>query len=107
MSKVLVVGYGNPLRADDGLGCHVAREIAHHLSNDPRVEVVPCHQLAPEIAEKIAKADFVIFIDATTEGEPGTIAETTVLPDAAFGGELGNVSTPSTLLAAARALHGS
>jgi hydrogenase maturation protease len=106
MSKVLVVGYGNPLRADDGLGCHVAREIAHHLANDKRVEVVPCHQLAPEIAERIAKSEFVIFIDAATEGEPGTITEVTVQPEASFSGELGGASTPPALLAAAKALHG-
>jgi hydrogenase maturation protease len=81
MSKILVVGYGNPLRADDGLGCHVARELAHRLGNDKRVEVVPCHQLAPEIAQQIAATEFVIFIDACTEGEPGTITERTVLPE--------------------------
>jgi hydrogenase maturation protease len=106
MSKILVVGYGNPLRADDGLGCHVARQIAHHLAGDPRVEVVPCHQLAPEIAEQISTAEFVIFVDACSEGKPGTITETTVLPDGSMSGELGKANTPATLLAAAKALHG-
>lgn len=106
MSKILVVGYGNPLRADDGLGCHVARQIAHHLRGDERVEVIPCHQLAPEIARNIAEARFVIFVDACTEGEPGTITETTVAADAEFSGKFGDGMTPGTLLAAAKALHG-
>ena len=107
MSKILVVGYGNPLRADDGLGCHVARQIAHHLRGDERVEVVPRHQLGPEIAEQISSAGFVIFIDASTEGEPGTIVETTLTPDAEFSGTFVESTTPSTLLAAAKALYGS
>lgn len=106
MAKVLVVGYGNPLKADDGLGCHVARQIAHHLRGDERVEVVPCHQLAPETAEQIARAEYVIFVDACTEGEPGTITETTVVPDAGFSGDFGETLTPAALLAAAKALHG-
>jgi hydrogenase maturation protease len=106
MSKILVIGYGNPLRADDGLGCHVARQIAHHLQGDERVEVIPCHQLAPEIARNIADADFVIFVDASTEGEPGTIIETTVVPDPECSGKFGDNTTPATLLAAAKALHG-
>src|SRR4051812_8355221 len=106
MSKILVIGYGNPLRADDGLGCHVAREIGHHLRGDERVEVVPCHQLAPEIAEQIAKAEFAIFVDASTQGEPGTITQSTVLPAKEFDGKFGDPTTPGTLLAAAQALHG-
>lgn len=106
MSKILVVGYGNPLRADDGLGCHVARQIGHHLRGDDRVEVLPCHQLAPEIAEQIAAAEFVIFVDASTEGEPGTITQTTVVADTGFKGEFGDHMTPGTLLAAAKTLYG-
>ena len=107
MAKILVIGYGNPLRADDGLGCHVARQIAHHLRGDERVTVIPCHQLGPETAEEIAAAEFVIFVDATTEGEPGTITQTTVVPDTGFIGKMGEQMTPAYLLAAAKEIHGS
>jgi hydrogenase maturation protease len=106
MAKILVVGYGNPLRADDGLGCHVARQVAHDFRGDERVEVVPCHQLAPEIAKEIAESEFAIFIDATTEGEPGTITETSVLPDTSFAGTFTESMSPETLLASAKALYG-
>jgi hydrogenase maturation protease len=105
MSKILVVGYGNPLRADDGLGCHVARQIGHHLRGDDRVEVLPCHQLAPEIVERLADVEFAIFVDATADGKPGTITETTVQPDPMFSGKFDDSMTPATLLAAANALH--
>lgn len=106
MAKILVIGYGNPLRADDGLGCHVARQIGHHLRGDERVSVVACHQLAPETTEQIAAAEFVIFVDACMEGEPGTITQTTVLPDPEFIGKFGDGMTPATLLATAKALSG-
>lgn len=105
MSKILVVGYGNPLRADEGLGCHAARQIAHHLRGDERVEIVPCHELAANIVEKIGTAEFVIFVDASTEGEPGTITESSVHPESMFTGTLGENVTPATLLAAANARH--
>ncbi len=104
MSKILVIGYGNPLRADDGLGCHVARQIGHHLRGDERVSVVACHQLDPDTTEQIAAAEFVIFVDACTDGEPGTITQTTVLPDPEFIGKFGDGMTPATLLATAKAL---
>jgi hydrogenase maturation protease len=62
MSNFLVLGYGNPLRGDDTVGRVVARAIANwHLHN---VKVLTLHQLAPELADDIARVDIVYFIDA-------------------------------------------
>jgi hydrogenase maturation protease len=69
LDGVLVVGYGNVLRGDDGVGCRVA-EI---LSGDPRLtgaRVEPRHQLTPELAEDVARARLVVLVDAVA-GEPG------------------------------------
>lgn len=63
---VLVIGYGNPLRSDDGAGWRAA-EI---LSDDPRAaraRVLACHQLTPELAEDVSKASLLVLIDATSE----------------------------------------
>lgn len=63
MAHTLIIGYGNPLRGDDGLGWHVAQRLAAVLpQHRARIEV--CHQLTPELAEPISRADLVIFIDA-------------------------------------------
>jgi NADH ubiquinone oxidoreductase, 20 Kd subunit len=35
------------------------------------VEVLPCHQLTPELAETISRADTVLFIDCAKDGVPG------------------------------------
>jgi Ni,Fe-hydrogenase maturation factor len=54
----LIVGYGNPLRGDDGLGQAVARAFAGEAAIDG-VEALACHQLAPELAERFGAISVV------------------------------------------------
>jgi hydrogenase maturation protease len=61
MNKVLVIGYGNTLRGDDGAGVCAAELIAKHR---PNISCICMHQLMPELAEQIAECDTVFFIDA-------------------------------------------
>lgn len=70
MARVLVLGYGNPLRSDDGLGWQVGVQL-FRTNQSPNVEVLPCHQLTPELAEPISKAATVLFIDCAKDGAPG------------------------------------
>ena len=69
--QTLIIGYGNPLRGDDGLGWEVAGRLAACIP-DPAVTIVTAQQLTPELSEPIYYADTVIFVDATAEGKPGT-----------------------------------
>ncbi len=72
MSDVLVVGYGNTLRSDDGVGPLAA----HVVAADPRLaqaDVLVCHQLTPEIALDMRGAALVVLIDATTTAPPGAV----------------------------------
>lgn len=71
-SGVLVIGYGNVLRSDDGVGWHAAALLAE----DPRLAgatVMARHQLTPELALDVAAASLVILIDAQVGPAPGTI----------------------------------
>jgi Ni,Fe-hydrogenase maturation factor len=71
-ARVLVIGYGNTLRRDDGVGVRVAEAVAA----DPRfahVRVLAVHQLTPELALDIGSASLVIFVDADVRGLPGSI----------------------------------
>ena len=70
MPRVLIVAYGNPLRSDDGVGWVVAEELRRRLAS-PEVEVLQLQQLLPEVAESLSRADTVIFVDASCDGEPG------------------------------------
>lgn len=72
MAKILVIAYGNPLRSDDGIAWQAAEELRRDLPDSAHVICV--RQLTPELAEAASCADSVIFLDASTEGSPGTIA---------------------------------
>ena len=61
LSLRVVIGYGNDLRSDDGAGIHVATRLAAQL---PQSLVIVTHQLTPDLAEDIATAEQVIFVDA-------------------------------------------
>ncbi|MGF1661958.1 MAG: hydrogenase maturation protease [Kineosporiaceae bacterium] len=60
--RPLVIGYGNPLRRDDGLGWHAASVLA--LSRPGGARVLQRHQLTPELAVDVAAASEVVFVDA-------------------------------------------
>lgn len=61
-SKLLIIGYGNPLREDDGIGWHLAGWLRETLS-DPDIEIIQSHQLFPEYADNLSKVDKALFID--------------------------------------------
>ena len=72
MSRILILGYGNPLRSDDGLGWQAAVEL-FRANRTPDVEVLPCHQLTPELAKAVSRSETVLFIDCTRDGKPGEV----------------------------------
>lgn len=65
--KALVIGFGNPGRRDDGLGVALAEAVERWRT--PGLEVFSDYQLNIEYAADAAKADLVIFIDASVEAE--------------------------------------
>jgi hydrogenase maturation protease len=105
MSKVMLIGYGNPMRGDDGLGWHVA-DLLIRCEMEPDVEIRTCHQLTPELAEPISQADFVVFIDAHIGLTPGLITSTQVEPASIVEIPSTHHLTPPTLLGLAKQLYG-
>lgn len=73
----LVIAYGNTLRCDDGVGAAVAAQLEGAIA-EAHIIVVP--QLLPELAEPIAHADVVVFVDATIEGAHGAVVAQRVMP---------------------------
>jgi len=65
-ASVLLIGYGNPGRLDDGLGPALAKDIAG--MGLPGVKVDSDYQLCVEDAAAAAQVDTVIFADADTRG---------------------------------------
>jgi hydrogenase maturation protease len=110
----LVIGYGNPLRADDGLGWVVAQRLKRDLDDDAQlgdVVVLVEHQLTPELAEPISRARLVIFVDARAGDQPGRVERQVVAPTgAAPSGEeslaFSHDVDPPSLVRMARLLYG-
>ena len=77
--NALIVGYGNPLRGDDGVGQAVARAFAGEAAIDG-VDALACHQLTPELAERFAAAARVVLIDAAAGREAGGVSVVPLQP---------------------------
>lgn len=105
MSRVVILGYGNPLRGDDAVGWLAAQELQRRLADD-EIEVVAAHQLNPEHAELVAKAGLAIFMDASADAPAGTITRVPVFPADKSARPSTHNLTPGALLACARELYG-
>jgi hydrogenase maturation protease len=101
-AELLVIGYGNTLRGDDGVGPRVAEAI--EKLNLPGVRTLACQQLSPEYADPVSRAHTVVFVDAAVDAprevqlrklEPG---ETSQL--------MAHAADPRTMLALARDVFG-
>ena len=98
---VLVVGYGNTLRGDDGAGPYVARRLGEER---PDVRAVQAHQLLPELSVDLADVDLAVFVDARADApERGVVVEEVRV---AAGSSSSHHVSPETLLAMACALFG-
>jgi len=80
MKHVLVVAYGNPLRSDDGIAWQAGEVLRRYLPHTSKVICV--QQLTPELAEDVALADQVVFLDASRDGEPGSVRSDAVFAQA-------------------------
>ena len=126
---VLVLAYGNPLRRDDGVGWVIGERLAELLPEEA-VDVRVLHQLTPELAEPISRAERVIFVDAAeparrmnsasdtenplkrvvapddSDDEPGAIHWTEIQPSSFTAQPFTHQVDPASLLAAAQELFG-
>jgi hydrogenase maturation protease len=85
LKKLLLIGYGNPDREDDGVAWHILRALTIKLGlaapesyedEFPLFESIDFAfylQLTPEMAEEIASYEFVCFIDAHTGSIPESV----------------------------------
>lgn len=102
--KMLVIGYGNSLRSDDGLGPQIAAAV--EAWQRPQVRGLSVHQLVPELAENLARTEAVIFVDAALSRSPDPLAVQLFSPGAVPLPCLGHIYTPELLLALTEQLYG-
>lgn len=96
----LVIGYGNTLRGDDGIGPSVAGEVAALGLSGVRVMVV--HQLTPELAADLADARGAVFVDSKVCVGPTTVERIEAAPT---GSVMTHAADPRGLMALCEAIY--
>lgn len=118
MANVLIIGYGNPDREDDGVAWHILQGIARRLGRPALnvdtggldqlgqpVDLLFVLQLTPELAELMADYDYICFVDAHTGDYPEDLRLTSI--DAQFQtSPFTHHMTPQTCLMLADTLYG-
>jgi hydrogenase maturation protease len=100
---LLVIGYGNLLRGDDGAGPAAAELLREH-----GFEALAVHQLTPELAERIAAASAVFFLDADAGMPPGEVrVEKLGIGASAADQPMEHHGSPTALLRLTREVYGS
>lgn len=96
-SRLLVIGIGNRVREDDAFGPIVVEALQEHVA-DPGIEIRECAGLTPELAEDLAQAEHVIFIDASAELGPGVLVRRELTRDTKPDLSLVHFLSPEALL---------
>jgi len=96
------MGYGNPLRRDDGLGV----ALAERFEGTPGILVEAAQQLNPEDAVLISEHDRVIFVDASRDDSVTNFRWSRLRPEARIAPFSAHALAPDTVLSLSVQLTG-
>jgi hydrogenase maturation protease len=97
---VLCIAIGNTLRRDDGVGVRVLHLLGDHLPIRRRAVM----QLTPELAQEVAGAHAVLFVDACVAAKAVRVKRLESLPS--NGTPLAHAMTAAEVVALAARLYG-
>lgn len=117
--RVLVLGFGNLYRRDDGVGRVVVNGVRARLGRAPldalgdgfdglgrSVDTAVLHQLVPELAETVADYDLVIFVDAHVAGVAEPLREERIGPLCRSSSFVSHQTHPAMVLDLAEKMYG-
>jgi hydrogenase maturation protease len=105
--RCLILACGNTLRGDDGVGPWLSEWAGNRFRDVATVQVIARQQWTPDLAEDIARAETVLFIDCSIASAPGSLRLIEVQSSApAHGLATHHIGAPE-LLALAGELFGS
>jgi hydrogenase maturation protease len=79
-ARCLILACGNTLREDDGVGPWLAPWAEDRFASEPTVRVLARQQWTPDLAEDIAAAECVLFLDCSIDSAPGAVSLAEVAP---------------------------
>ncbi|MBN1516989.1 hydrogenase maturation protease [Candidatus Sumerlaeota bacterium] len=103
--KTLIIGYGSPLRSDDGAGPWLVDALSRQI-DDPSMQFMTCHQLSPDLAGAFSRVDKVVFVDARRADKTGDLQLQQLSPDDLCSDFFSHHMPPQNILALCRALYG-
>jgi hydrogenase maturation protease len=106
-ARCLILACGNTLRGDDGVGPWLASWAEERFAGEDGVRVISRQQWTMELADEIAAANAVLFVDCSVAAEPGSVRVAHVEPAAGTEGLDTHQQGAPELLALARDLYGS
>lgn len=106
-ARCLILACGNTLRQDDGVGPWLSAWAEDRFASDPSVSVIGRQQWTPDLAENLAQARAVFFIDCSIESAPGEVRLVPVEPIAAGPGLASHHFGAAELLSLGKELYGS
>ena len=106
-ARCLILACGNTLRGDDGVGPWLAEWAENRFCAEAAVRVLSRQQWTPELAEEIAFAESVLFIDCSAKSAPGSVQLISVQPATGAQGLSTHHLDAAELLALSRELYAS
>jgi hydrogenase maturation protease len=104
MPPILIIGIGNLIRGDDGLGPRLI-DLLNQQPLPAEIEALAVQQLTLDLVETLSQASLVIFVDARLGAPPGQIECRDIQPDSSLQVANTHFFDPHTLLAATQALY--
>lgn len=102
MKPILLIGYGNTTRMDDGVGWYIADKIQERFEDE--IEVFQADQLSVEMIEDIKDRELLILVDAHISNEDDWIRSGEVEPDSSPG-MISHIIKPPNLLAFCESIY--
>ena len=107
MARCLILACGNTLRSDDGIGPWLAEWAEERFASEPDVRVIARQQWTPDLAEDIAGAESVVFLDCSIGSAAGSVSMVEVRPCSVAQGFATHHVGATELLGLARDLYDS
>jgi hydrogenase maturation protease len=105
--RCLILACGNTLRSDDGVGPWLAAWAEERFATEPAVRIISRQQWTPDLAEEIASAESVVFVDCAVDAAPGTVRVERVEPSPVDAGLATHHTGAPELLALSEDLYAS